>query len=551
MICRKCGKEIQGNRLFCPVCGTEVQMVPEYERVDDELQKSISRLKEEAWQTGNVARINREDEIPGTQSLKIPSSLHAKEESVQRKQREGTGRKEAETDRDRKESVKPGSCTEDKKGSSSSKVEMEDEDGWEEFSLEKKVTAKQKKNRLIAGIAALSAGIVLLVACLVCFLVFSVGQNSYQKQMEQAEKDWKSGNYESAITAFENAVSESDGAAERTKALCRLANLYVEYGDENSAIYYYEEAADLKLLTNEDVSTLVNLYENKADITAIRKLAEMYSNEETEALFEKHLLNQPIFNYKSGTYNELLTVEITAANNETIYYTLDNTEATPQSTPYTGVLQIGEGRTVVRAVAVNTNGLISDEIITTYEVQLDVPAAPIISPDTGSYSDASKVSIHNIPTNCKVYYTIDGTTPTAESMEYTEPFDMMLGNSVVMAVCINSYTGQSSPVAMKIYDLSVGGKISYAEAPGRVMNRLQETGEVLDGNGTMADGSVCNLLPATVTKVGNNSYYIVKRYLSTGGGLKEQGTAYAVDINTGAVYKAEDNGNGEYNLSGL
>lgn len=492
MICRKCGKEIQGNRLFCPVCGTEVQMVPEYGRVEDELQKSMTHLKEET--------------------------------------KNGTIRKKKPEVND----------------------EFDDEeDEWEEFSLEKKVTAGQKKARLVAAIIGLSLGIVAIIVGVIWFIIFSANQNSYGKQMEQGDKYWKSGDYEAAITAFENAINESEGSRERCDALSKIARLYVEYGDENSAIYYYEEAAELKLLSNEDVSTLVSLYENKADIAAIRKLAENYSNEETESIFEKHLLNQPIFSYKSGTYNELLTVEITAANNEAIFYTLDNTEATPQSTQYTGVLQIGEGTTVVRAVTVNANGLISNEVITTYEVKLDVPPSPIISPETGSYSDKTKVSFHNIPTNCKVYYTIDGTMPTADSIEYKEPFDMMLGNSVVMAVCINQYTNQSSPVAMKIYDLSVTGKISYAEAPGRVMNRLQEIGEVLDGNGTMANGEVCKLLPATVSKIGNNNYYIVKRYQDTSGGLKEQGSAYAVDINTGAVFRAEDNGNGEFNLSGL
>ena len=72
-------------------------------------------------------------------------------------------------------------------------------------------------------------------------------------------------------------------------------------------------------ISDEDLSTLVNLYESKADLNAIRRLAETYSNKENESLFEKHLLNQPVFNYKSGTYNELLTVDITAANNEQIF----------------------------------------------------------------------------------------------------------------------------------------------------------------------------------------------------------------------------------------
>lgn len=522
MICRKCGKQIEGNRLFCPECGTAVQIVPDYNKVDDELQKSLERLKEDAKDTSAEA-------VSGSQSLKIPSLSKSDTRTFARQE------EAAETEQ-----------PEEPYGE-----DAYDEEEWEEFSLAKKDTAKQKKRKLIISIAALGTAIVAALIVIIVLIVSSVTRDSYKEQMEAGAAQHKKGLYEEAIASYENAVEHAEDDKKRSEALCALAALYVEYGDENSAIYYYEEAAQMGTLSNDDVGVLVNLYENKADITAIRKLAEMYSNDETQAVFEKHLLNQPVFNYKSGTYNELLTVEITAAENEQIFYTLDNSEATPQSTPYTEPLKIGEGTTVVRAVALNQNGLLSDEIVTTYEVKLDVPPAPIITPETGSYNEPSKISFQNIPTNCTAYYTFDGTTPTKDSIEYKEPFDMMLGNYVITAVYINDYTGQSSQSTVKIYDFNVSGKVLWAEASGRVMNRLQEIGEVLDGNGTMANGEVCTLLAVTVCDIGNNKYYIVKRYRDTSAGLREQGTAYAVDTDTGTVFRAEDNGAGQYNLSGL
>lgn len=527
MICRKCGKKIEENRLFCSECGTAAQIVPEYNKVDDELQKSLEHLRKDAGE--KVSDESRETgEAVGTQSLKIPSVTRSDTRSFLRQ--------------DVVSSPKPDRQEPDRE---------EEEEDWEEFSLEKKDTAKQKKRKLIAAIAALGTAVVVSIVVIIVLIVSAVTKDSYKEQMDAAQADWKKSMYEEAISSFENAIEHAKDENQRSKALSGLAQLYVEYGDENSAIYYYEEAAQLGTLGNDDVGTLVGLYENKADITAIRKLAEMYSNDETQSLFEKHLLNQPVFNYKSGTYNELLTVEITAAENEQIFYTLDNSEATPQSTPYTEPIQIGEGTTVVHAVALNSNGLLSDEIVTTYEVELDIPPVPVITPDTGSYTEPSKISFQNVPTNCTAYYTIDGTTPTADSIKYTEPFDMMLGNYVITAVYINNYTGQSGRTTVKIYDFSVNGKILWAEASGRVMNRLQETGEVLDGNGTMENGEICTLLPVTICDIGDNKYYIVKRYKDTSAGLREQGTAYAVDVDTGVVFHAEDNGNGQYNLSGF
>lgn len=423
-------------------------------------------------------------------------------------------------------------------------IEVLDDD-WEEFHLEKKKdTAKQKKRKLIAAITALSLAITAIIIVIVVVVFSSMGKSSFTTQMEKGEDLWKNADYEAAIAAFETAVDKAEDDASKSEVLCKLASVYIEAGDDNSAIFYYEAAAELGLLNAEDVSTMVSLYEKKSDVNAIRKLSKTYSNSETESIFSKHLLNQPIFSYKSGTYNELLTVDITTDNNEQIFYTLDNTQATQQSTPYAGPLQIGEGVTVVRAVALNANGALSDEVITTYEVNLDVPVTPVITPETGSYSEATKITFTNVPTNCKAYYTIDGTVPTAESMEYTKPFDMMLGNYVIMAVYINKYTGMASQTVMKIYDLGINGKFSWAQASGSVTNRLQETGE-------LAEGENCTLLPVTVRKIGANNYYIVKRYNQTEAGLKEQGNAYAVDVNTGVVFRAQDNGNDEFNLSGF
>lgn len=427
---------------------------------------------------------------------------------------------------------------------SEEEIEILDND-WEEFHLEKKKdTAKQRKRKLIAAITALSAAIVGVVILIIVVAFSSVNKSAFASQIEKGEEFWKNADYKSAITAFENAVDKAEDDASKSAALCKLASVYIESGDDNSAIFYYEEAAELGLLNAEDISTLVSLYEKKADLNGIQKLAKTYSSKETESIFEKHLLNQPVFSHKSGTYNELLTVDITTAKNEQIFYTLDNTSATQQSTPYSGALQIGEGTTIVRAVALNADGVLSDEVITTYEVNLNVPVTPVITPETGNYLEASKITFTNVPTNCKAYYTIDGTVPTQDSIEYTKPFDMILGNHVIMAVYVNQYTGISSPVAMKIYDLGINGKFSWAQATGSVMNRLQETGETAEVEG-------CTLLPVTVCKIGTNDYYIVKCYQQTGAGLKEKGNAYAVDVNTGVAFRAQDNGNNEFNLSGL
>ena len=50
-----------------------------------------------------------------------------------------------------------------------------------------------------------------------------------------------------------------------------------------------------------------------------------------------------------------------------------------------------------------------------------------------------------VPTGCKVYYTWDGTEPTVNSQQYTQPLTMPEGNNILSLVLVNQY-GKSSNV---------------------------------------------------------------------------------------------------------
>ena len=74
------------------------------------------------------------------------------------------------------------------------------------------------------------------------------------------------------------------------------------------------------------------------------------------------------------------------------------------------------------------------------------PAAPTISGKT-SFSDSTTVSLSG-PDGADIYYTLDGSTPTAESTMYTEEFGLS-ETTTVKAVAIKD--GQSSQVVSKTF----------------------------------------------------------------------------------------------------
>ena len=78
--------------------------------------------------------------------------------------------------------------------------------------------------------------------------------------------------------------------------------------------------------------------------------------------------------------------------------------------------------------------------------QSEPPAAPTISGKT-SFSDSTTVSLSG-PDGADIYYTLDGSTPTAESTMYSEEFGLS-ETTTVKAVAIKD--GQSSEVVSKTF----------------------------------------------------------------------------------------------------
>ena len=81
-----------------------------------------------------------------------------------------------------------------------------------------------------------------------------------------------------------------------------------------------------------------------------------------------------------------------------------------------------------------------------------IVAAPTIS-GTSPFADTTQVTLTE-PDGARVYYTTDGSTPTAESTLYTEPFTLS-ATTTVKAIAIKDET--ASEVASKTFTKSSGG----------------------------------------------------------------------------------------------
>jgi hypothetical protein len=127
-----------------------------------------------------------------------------------------------------------------------------------------------------------------------------------------------------------------------------------------------------------------------------------------------------------------------------IYYTLDGTTPTDQSTLYSGPFQI-TGNVTVKAVLIAFGQYYSD--VTTDEIV--ITNAPQISLD----SDTGDVTI-TAQAGATIYYTTNGSTPTTESPQYSGPINIVQSTVAQVQHTVKALAvldGQESAIATGTY----------------------------------------------------------------------------------------------------
>lgn len=165
------------------------------------------------------------------------------------------------------------------------------------------------------------------------------------------------------------------------------------------------------------------------------------------------LIANPTFNPAEGTFFNSVEVALACeTEGATIYYTLDGTNPTDASTEYTEAIHITE-TTTVKAIAIK-NAASSEVVSATYTISnIETVATPVITPEAGNYNTPQQITITCETDEALIYYTTDGTDPTAESTHYTEPFTLS-ASATVKAIAVKEGMNNSQ-IASAAYTMPV------------------------------------------------------------------------------------------------
>jgi hypothetical protein len=89
-------------------------------------------------------------------------------------------------------------------------------------------------------------------------------------------------------------------------------------------------------------------------------------------------------------------------------------------------------------------------------------SSPVISPDGGSYTSAQTVTIIDATSGASIYYTADGSAPTASSTHYTGPITVSSTSTISAIATATGYS--NSAVATATYTIETGPTPSAADA---------------------------------------------------------------------------------------
>ncbi len=505
MRCRYCGANIPDGILHCKECGGEVQIVPDYNPLEDMLAAHVkdalknshkaskggvrSRANAEYGNSGRTAAINAgsgRTAALGSNSGRMSGGIRTaalRSDSVRgaegRTSAMGSGGRTGYMDGGRTSAIRGGGRTRYIDGGRTSAMRGGGgrtgyidggrtsamrgggsrtgyiTDGrsrrytgntamlQEEWEAQRKQAERRKALKKKKRRKALSVLFFLIVTVL--GILAGLFINSYAGKVYLGNRALRNGEYTKAEEYFQRAIGKDKKKAE---GYAGLSKVYTAQNDVNSAEKLFLDVIEEQ---PENVAVYEAAFEFYLDtkqpmgIPALFKDAKSIVSEK----LPDYVVHEPEFSLDdTETYDDVQQLTLTSKEGE-IRYTTDGSMPDTQSTVFTEPIQLGEGSNVIKAIVVNKEGVPSQTSEKEFTVELPVEDAPAVSPSTGQYDSERLIEI-KVPEGYTAYYTIDGTDPTTASTPYKDALKMPKGETLFKAILVTK-SGRVSGITTRNY----------------------------------------------------------------------------------------------------
>lgn len=538
MKCSKCGADLPEGKLFCEVCGEEINIVPSYDP-DSDISIDLT----------NVFETTREidaEEIKQKKSIQTSNSI--------RKSNSNSGNK--------KKPVK----------------KIEYDDSFDDFDDSPWDDDSDEDNGMdfIYGIIDfwrknIVTKIILIMAVVLIFAVILTGVFYIKKLTEKKSSDYyyelgqecfNNNNYDDAIDYYEQGL---DIEPENLKIKYAIADAYLSSGQDTNAVFILKEiATEHPEVANGAYEKIFQIYYDNNDWAAINDILINCDNEDIVNKFQEYLCKAPKYSVESGEYDDTILLELVAAPNGHIYYTLDGSDPDENSIIYTDPIYLESGEYDVKSIYISDLGVKSNIAEENYNIKVLIPLAPMVSIEGGSYNVPILISV-NSDVNCKTYYVCyranvkeadrldpDPIDNKDNTFEYTgTPLIMPMGASEFRFVSYNEL-GIPSTVITRKYNITIpDATVSKEEGANIATAYRYSLGGLADLDGTVSTtGGKFEYIIEDAINIRNTIYYVINEYYvdkSNGDKRTLTGLRYAVNTKNPEDYGTlEVNTNGDF-----
>ncbi len=369
-------------------------------------------------------------------------------------------------------------------------------------------------------------------------------------QTDSAQRATAAGQYERAIRYYNRAM-ELDRFNVDLKL--ELADVYFLENDRTEYEFWLRRIVEDPNADSEQLSSaygkLIALYRAREDYQTINDMLLTCENESIRTTYQSYLAQMPQFSVPGGDYDEVKALKLTVTGKGNIYYTLDGTVPDERDERYTTPILLENGDYEVQAVFVNENGVASEIADAVYHIHVEELEPPLLNVDGGEYDTPVLITVVNDAEN--VYYTTNGTAPTMNSAQYTEPIPMPLGVSTFQFARLEP--GRSSVVVERVFTFELDTDVTPELAVDKVRKHALDTGKIVDDFGHFDDSEACYqyqyLYVIDINDI--NAFYVVAELFVDAQGIAAySGNYYAVNAYSGYLYRLQIE-DGSYQLSEL
>ena len=542
--CENCGHTLKDDQKICDVCGKPVRRKKtEDVELEEQLAKSIAKIVENETVDAQVYL----KEIQGTLDKNKQGQGRVTDNDVL-----GVSQRSSERQKVSSQTNTSSQRNQAPRQSSSKQQTSRrdaDEKNKKNTAGNSSVKTTQRKNKG-GKIAAIVCTVILSVAIIIALAFFTINsvikkaQDNFAYYNNTGIAYVQSQKYADAIPYLEKALTfeESEG---KVNLRFSLYDCYVATNDTEKAISMLYNILKIDEYNLEAIVDLENYYEKAGVTEALVELYNKYKDTQAADAVAKYYVEAPAVSVESGEYTTDIEVKLTSDYGYNIYYTLDGSDPTVNSSLYSKEIEISEGTITLKCIAANQYNIVSDIVSAEYKVEYKAPDAPTISPRSGSYETEQLIVIGNIPAGGKAYYTLDNTTPTDKSTLYTGPFDMPSGNNVLSVITYDK-NGQKSSVVKRNYVLNLSDKVTQERAL-EILWQAMEHKNMVNSEHLSSDGEPVKLVLDAKKTISGKSVWVFDIYVTTEQGDIKANYQMGVDSEASYVYTVYDN-NGVYTL---